>query len=739
MKKVDETRIEQLLAELTPEEKIAMIHGEGLFQTAGVERLGIPPLKMSDGPMGVRREFALKDWSLVGTTEDYVTYLPSNSALAATWNRELAYNTGKVLGAEARGRGKDVILAPGINIKRSPLCGRNFEYMSEDPKLIEELVVPLIKGIQENDVAACVKHFAANNQETERLWVDTDMDQRTLREIYFPGFKAAIEKGESHTLMGAYNLLYGEHCSQSKYLLTKVLREEWGYDGTIISDWGAVHDTKAAVESGLDIEMSVELNFDHYYMAKPLLKEVKKGRISEELIDRKLRNILRLMLRLNMLGEESKHRKTGTYNAPSHREAVLETARESIVLLKNEENRLPINREGLKTIAVIGQNAELLHANGGGSAEIKALYEISPLMGLKTKLGGNVEVKYAKGYHIPTSQEKELNWQEHSLDKLTQKDQQEEHNRIRKLQEESSKRGAKLIKEAVALAKTCDEVIVIGGLNHEYDTEGKDRSDMRLPYGQDELMKAVLKANPNTVIVILAGSPVEMTAWNTKAKAILWSYYTGMEGGNALADVLFGDVNPSGKLPETLPKSLSDSPAHSIGDFGNEKKITYREGVFVGYRYYDTRKVEPLFSFGHGLSYTTFEYRELKLSTQEACAESNMNKSTERDLKVTVELTVKNTGDRDGAETVQIYVSDRQASLERPYHELKDFMKLYLKAGEERTCQFTLTKEAFAYFDMEQKVFRTEPGEFEIQAGSSSRDIRLAGTICLEQEYRYFG
>jgi beta-glucosidase len=742
MKKVDEARIEKLLAELTLEEKIIMIHGEGVFQTGGVERLGIPPLKMSDGPMGVRKEFALKDWTTIGTTDDYVSYLPSNSALAATWNREQAYHTGKTLGAEARGRGKDVILAPGINIKRSPLCGRNFEYMSEDPKLIEELVVPLIKGIQENDVAACVKHFAANSQETERLWVDTEMDQRTLREIYFPGFKAAVEKGESHSLMGAYNLLYGEHCSQSKYLLTTVLREEWGYDGAVISDWGAIHDTKAAAESGLDIEMSVGPDYDHYYMAKPLLKAVKNGKLSEELIDKKIRNILRLMLRLNMLGDERENRKSGTYNAPSHREAALATARESVILLKNEENRLPISKK-VKTIAVIGRNAEQIHSNGGGSAEIKALYEIPPLMGLKTKLGGNVEVKYAGGYHIPSNQEKELNWQQHSIDKLSEEERQAESERLRKINEEARLKGKKLMKEAVALAKSCDEVIFIGGLNHEFDVEGSDRTDMKLPYGQDELIKAILKVNPNAVIVIVAGSPVEMKAWSEKTKAIVWSYYAGMEGGNALADVLFGDVNPSGKLPETLPKRLSDSPAHRIGEFGLAKKVTYKEGVFVGYRYYDSLKVEPEFCFGHGLSYTTFEYSGLRLSVQELSSavteSSDQNKviGTGEDLRVTVELTVKNTGNRDGAEIIQLYVSDKQATVKRPIHELKDFMKISLMSGEERNIQFSLPKNAFGYYDMDRKSFVTILGEYEIQIGSSSRDIRLSGNVRINKEYLY--
>ena len=727
MKKVDESRIEELLAELTLEEKIAMIHGEGVFQTGAVERLGIPPLIMSDGPMGVRKEFDVKKWIGIGATFDFVSYLPSNSALAATWNRDLAYRTGQVLGAEARGRGKDVILAPGINIKRSPLCGRNFEYMSEDPKLISELVVPLIKGIQENDVAACVKHFAANNQETNRLHVDTDIDERTLHEIYFPGFKAAIDKGESHTIMGAYNQLYHEQCSQSRYLLSTVLREEWGYDGAVISDWGGVHDTVEAAESGLDIEMSVGPDFDHYYMAEPLLAAVKAGKIKESHLDKKIRNILRTMLRLNMLGEERKIRKTGTYNTPEHRAAVLQVARESIILLKNEDAFLPIKKDRLKTLAVIGENAVRQHAGGGGSAEIKALYEISPLMGLKVKLGGNVRINHAKGYYVPPKQEKELNWQQNSLAGTPEIS---EEDLMRRLQEETDKKKDQLFKEAVALAEASDEVIFIGGLNHDYDVEGKDRKDMSLPYGQEELINALLDVNPDVIITIVAGSPVEMRSWADRAKAIVWNYYDGMEGGNALAEVLLGEVNPSGRIPETFPKKLADSPAHIAGEFGKVKSVTYKEGIFVGYRHYDTLQVEPEFCFGHGLSYTDFEYRDLKVT-------ETYPSEQEDDVAIQVEVTIKNTGGAFGAETVQVYVSDKLASVERPEHELKDFTKVFLMAGEERRVRMTLHKEAFSFYDILLKIFRTEPGEFEIQVGSSARDIRAAQIITLTKKYQY--
>ena len=722
MKKVDEKRIDDLMSQLTLEEKITMIHGEGIFQSGGVPRLGIPPMKMSDGPMGVRKEFALDSWINIGTTDDYVSYLPSNSAIASTWNRKMAYNMGKVLGAEARGRGKDIILAPGINIKRSPLCGRNFEYMSEDPRVIEEMAVPLIKGIQENDVAACVKHLATNNQETDRLKVDTYLDERTLREIYLPGFKAAIDKGESHTIMGAYNRLYGEHCSQSRFLLTKLLREEWNYDGAAISDWGGVHDTKEAAESGLDIEMSVGADFDNYYMAKPLLEAVRKGEIDEEHINKKVRNILRTMLRLNMLGEDRKNRASGTYNSRNHHEEILSCAEESIILLKNEENRLPLNTKDIKTLAVIGQNAERLHAGGGGSAEIKALYEISPLLGLKMQLGGNTEIRYAKGYFIPAKKEKKLNWQQDSLDSEAIS-RNESKSRTKKARQEE------LLREAVELAKSTDDVIVFLGLDHEYDVEGRDRKDMKLPYGQDRLVKEVLAVNPNAVVVIVAGSPVEMSSWSDKAKAIVWSYYAGMEGGNALAKVLLGDINPSGKLAESFPKNLMDSPAHKLGEFGIHNKVIYNEGVYVGYRYYDSNNIDVEFPFGHGLSYTTFEYVNLSVTHDESTIAD--------DVEVRIRVTIKNTGKVYGAETVQIYVADKEASVPRPIHELKGFTKVFLEPGEEQTVELSLYKDSFGFYDVEKHCFVAEAGDFEIQVGSSSRDIRLSETVKLNREYRY--
>lgn len=709
-----EKYIEDLLSRLTLEEKIGMIHGAGLFRTEGVERLGIPPLTMSDGPMGVRAEFADNEWRCVGTTDDFVSYLPCNSAIASTWNRELAEKAGEVLGEEARARGKDVILAPGINIKRSPLCGRNFEYMSEDPRLIEELVVPMVKGIQKGDTAACVKHFAANSQETERLWVDTVVDEQTLEEIYFPGFKAAVEKGGIFSLMGAYNLLNGEHCCTSKSLLNKTLRQDWKFDGMIVSDWGGVHDTAEAAESALDIEMNVTYEFDRHYLAQPLLEKIKAGELSEELVDEKVRNILRLMLRLKMIGAQKGERKRGSYNTREHQQAVLDVARESVILLKNEKQILPLNADKVKKVAVIGGNAAAIHSNGGGSAEIKALYEISPLMGIKKFLGGNAKVSYAPGYVLPEKKTGDgTNWQAES----TQHDWSGERKEKvlsaeeRKMAEEKK---AACLKEALELAKESDTVIFVGGLNHEYDVEGQDRADMKLPYGQDEVLSALLKEVPDTVVVMFAGSPVEMP-WLSEAATLVWSYYAGMEGGTALADVLFGKVNPSGKLAETFIQNADQCPAHTIGTFGKKDKVEYKEGRMVGYRYYDTEETEVNFCFGHGLSYSNFVYKDLQLQKEGE--------------NVKVSLTVKNDSVTDGKETVQIYVAEKEAKTKEPSHQLKAFEKIFVKAGEEKQVALVLTKQDFSHYDVEKHDFAVCGGTYEIQAGTSSRDIFLRETI----------
>ena len=649
-------KIKELLEQLTLDEKIQMIHGTGFFHTGEVKRLGIPQLMTSDGPMGVRGEFYDSKWVFLGYNDDLVTYLPCNSALACTFNRKLAQAAGNVLGEEARGRGKDVILAPGINLKRSPLCGRNFEYFSEDGFLTAEMAIPFVKGVQKNDVAACVKHFAVNNQETQRLEVDTQVDEEVLRDTYLEHFKRVLIDGGAYTVMSAYNSLYGDCCSESKYLLTKVLRDDWKYKGLVISDWGAVKDGKKAALAGCDVEMSVHDDFDNYKFANPLKEAVKNGEVPESVIDTKVLRILNLMNRLHMLDGR---RKAGTYNSPAHQKAAYNVACESIVLLKNEEKVLPLDKSKLKRILVVGDNAIRQHSLGGGSAEIKALYEISPLLGLKEKLGGNTKVDYLPGYapEIATDAS-EFNWQEKSL---------ESQGIISDAKLQKQKLLMEKTKEEIAKVKTAlkenqyDSVVFVGGLSHNQDVEGTDRQDLKLPYGQDETISEILKLRRDAVIVLIGGSSVDMNKWVDKADTIVWSYYNGCEGGRALADVLLGNVNPSGKLPETFYKSLKDCSAHSVGTFGDPVKVNYREGHLIGYKYTDAKKIPVQFPFGYGLSYTTFALEKEKV---------DMNK---RQLSVTV----CNKGRVDGQEVVMIFGDSKTKKV----RELIGFEKVSLGRG----------------------------------------------------------
>lgn len=711
-----EDQIEKLIKEMTLDEKIVMIHGAGLFQTGAVKRLGIPPLKCSDGPMGVRKEFHNDKWIPSGKNDDYVTYIPSNSALASSWNRKLAYQSGYVLGEEARGRGKDVILAPGINIKRDPLCGRNFEYMSEDPKLSAALAVPFIRGVQENDVAACVKHFVCNVQETDRLMVDTVIDDRTLYEIYLPAFKAAVQEGGSYSLMGAYNKINGTHCCENKRLLDSILREEWEYDGTVISDWGAVHNTKQAAEVTMDVEMSVFPDFDNYKLANPLKEAIEKGEISESTVDSKVRNILRMMFRLKMLGKQQNDRKAGVYNSPAHRETALRAAEESMILLKNENCKLPLEKKKIRKLAVIGQNAVKIHSDGGGSAEIKALYEICPLMGIKAYLGGNAEVIYTPGYCVPEKLKTfDTNWQEKSLEerKAEKEAQKEEEKQL------IHEQNIKLFEDAIQAAKEADEVIFVGGLNHDFDSEGLDRDDMRLPYEQDMLIEELLKIRKDTVIALIGGSPVEMP-WRYRAETILWSYYAGMETGNAFAEILFGEVNPSGKLAETFPARYEDCVTAKNGQSGIHGSISMSEGLFYGYRYFDKERIAPAFCFGHGLSYTQFAYSNLSLKEEKDGTGA-----------IKVYFSVKNTGKKAGAEVVQLYVAPIAPKVERPAKELKAFTKITLQPGKSEKITLTLTHQDFAYFDSKKHDFTVNAGDYEILVGASCEDIRLKGLYTL--------
>lgn len=735
--KKTEKEIEKLLKKLTLDEKIAMIHGATLFKSGAVNRFGIPGIVTSDGPMGVRAEFMDDRWIPAGNQDDMASYLPSNSALASSWNPDLAYAMGHVLGEEARGRGKDVILAPGINIKRDPRCGRNFEYMSEDPKLTAELAVPFIKGVQENDVAACVKHFAANGQETDRLMVDEEIDGRTLYEIYLPAFKAAVQEGHAYSIMGAYNKINGTHCCENKRLLDLILRMEWGFDGAVISDWGGVHKTKEAAQCSMDLEMSIFPDFEEYCLANPLKEAITQGDVSEDMVDAKVRNLLRMMYRLKMIGSRKDTRKSGAYNTPAHREAILHTAQESMVLLKNDNHTLPLDANKIKKLVVIGANAVKLHSDGGGSAEIKALYEICPLAGLKMYLGGNTQVQYVKGYYVPEKPKTyEQNWQASSLDDLKNSDvgqavRAEDGNESGKLRKEEEKRLAQIEREqaeiheknqelfaqAVEAAKDADAVIFVGGLNHDIESEGFDRVDMKLPYEQDALIEELLKVRKDTIITFVGGSPVEMP-WRNKARAILWSYYAGMETGNAFAEIIFGKVNPSAKLAETFPAEYVDCASAKNGQFGKWGAIRLEEGLYYGYRHFDRQHIAPAFCFGHGLSYTNFEYSALTLKAEKG-----------KNVKLT--FNVKNTGKQAGAEVAQVYIAPIASKVDRPDKELKAFTKVFLAPGRSKKVSLTLKQEDFAYFDVQLHDFIANAGDYEILVGASCEDIRLRGIATL--------
>lgn len=736
IEKKREKEIDKLIKKLTLDEKIAMIHGASLFRSGEVARLGIPAIETSDGPMGVRAEFLDDRWILVGNQDDMVTYLPSNSALASSWNTDLAREMGHVLGAEARGRGKDVILAPGINIKRDPLCGRNFEYMSEDPVLTKAFAVPFIQAVQENDVAACVKHFAANGQETDRLMVDEEIDERTLYELYLPAFKAAVQEAGAYSVMGAYNKVNGVHCCENKKLLDEILRKEWGFDGAVISDWGGVHKTKEAAECSMDLEMSIFPDFDDYKLANPLKALIEKGEISVDTVDAKVRNLLRMMYRLKMIGSKKDDRKAGAYNKPEHREAVLRGAQESMILLKNENRILPLDAKKIKKLAVIGANAVTQHSYGGGSAEIKALYEICPLAGLRMYLGGNVRVSYAQGYYVPQNKAEEgENWQVASVDEDRNPDmgkagrdevsdsenrRRGEEERLAKLEREKAEaheKNEKLFAEALEMAKDADAVIFVGGLNHEYDVEGCDRPDMKLPYEQDMLIEALLKVRKDVILTFVGGSPVEMP-WREQAQTILWSYYAGMETGNALAQIIFGEVNPSGKLAETFPVRYEDCVAAKNGQFGKWGNIVLEEGLYCGYRHFDRQRIKPAFCFGHGLSYTSFEYSGLTMKAEKG-----------KDVKLT--FSVKNTGKLAGAEAVQIYIAPIAAQVDRPDKELKAFSKVELGAGRSKKISLTLKQEDFMYYDVQLRKFIADAGDYEILVGASCEDIRLRGIATL--------
>ncbi|WP_158996329.1 glycoside hydrolase family 3 C-terminal domain-containing protein [Mucilaginibacter sp. L196] len=693
-------RVDDALSRMTLQEKINMIHAQSKFSSPGVPRLGIPENWADDGPHGIRPDVLWDEWTQAGQTNDSCMAFPALTCLAATWNRDMSHLYGKSLGEEARYRNKNILLGPGVNIYRSPLNGRNFEYFGEDPFLTSKMVVPYIKGIQENGVAACVKHFALNNSESNRNTVNVNVDDRTLYEIYLPAFKAAVQEGGAWAIMGSYNMYKGEYCCQNEYLLNDILRKEWGFQGVVVSDWGGTHDTKQAIFNGLDMEFGSWTNglnfgksnaYDNYYLAAPYLKMIQSGEVGTKELDDKVRHILRLCFLTTM----NKNRPVGSLGSEEHSLAARKIAEEGIVLLKNDKHVLPIDVHKVKRIAVIGENAIKWMTVGGGSSSLKAKYEISPIEGLKKRIGNQAEIVYARGYVGDTTGDYNgVVTGQHLTDNRT---------------------PAQLIDEAVRVAKDADVVIFVGGLNKSphQDDEGFDRLGLNLPYGQDDVIAAIARVNKNVVYVNISGNAVAMP-WVNQVPAIVQGWFLGSEAGNALAAILLGDVNPSGKLTFTFPVKLDDNGAQALDAFPGTNQVTYKEGIFVGYRWAEEKHIKPLFAFGHGLSYTTFEYGKV----------TSDKKSMSSSDQITFSVKVKNTGTRAGEEVVQLYISDLKSSVPRPVKELKGFEKITLQPNEEKTVTFTIDKSALSYFDIAKHGWVAEPGDFTALVGAASDDIR---------------
>ena len=696
-----EKRVEDALSKMTLDEKVAMCHAQSKFSSHGVPRLGIPEIWMSDGPHGVRAEIDWDSWAHAGWTNDSCTAYPALTCLAASFNPELAHEYGIAIGEEARYRKKDILLGPGVNIYRTPMNGRNFEYMGEDPLLASIMVVPYIQGVQQNGVAACVKHFALNNQEEWRGHINVNLSDRALYEIYLPAFKAAVEEGKVWSIMGSYNQFRGQHCCHNDLLLNKILKQDWKFDGVVVTDWGGAHDTKQAALNGLDIEMGSYTNgltsesaftFDDYFLAKPFRTMLKNGEVPVSVLDEKVRRILRLTFRTTMMPE----RPYGRFVCENHSTAARRVAEEGIVLLKNSKQLLPVAPGKYTKIAVIGENATRSLTVGGGSSELKVKYEVSPLEGLQ-KMYGADKIVYSKGYSSGPSAYGTV---------IEPKENQDE-----------------LLTAAVETAKKAEIVFFIGGLNknHHQDCEGGDRLSYNLPFNQDKLINELLKVNKNVVVILSSGNAVAMP-WIKEVPAIVQNWYTGSENGNAIANILSGKVNPSGKLPFSFPVKLEDNAAHSFGKLsypGDSINQWYKEDILVGYRWFDTKKIKPLFPFGFGLSYTTFDYG--KISTDK--------KSYGKDEVINISFTLKNTGTKDGAETAQVYSSQQKASVMRPVKELKAFKKIFLKAGETATVNLPVKVKDLAYYDETKNDWTVESGEFVLHCAASSADVKSSISI----------
>ena len=696
-----EERVEDALSRMTLEEKVKILHAQSKFSSAGVPRLGIPDLWTTDGPHGIRPEVLWDEWSQAGWTNDSCVAFPALTCLAATWSEEMSALYGKSIGEEARYREKDVLLGPGVNIYRTPLNGRNFEYMGEDPYLASRMVVPYIQEVQKNGVAVCVKHFALNNQESLRHQYNAIIDDRTLNEIYLPAFKAAVQEGGAWSIMGAYNLYKGQHLCHNQYILNDILKKDWGFDGAVISDWGGCHDTDQAITNGLDLEfgtwtdgltMGATNGYDAYYLADPYLERLRDGRASEEVLNEKARRVLRLNFRTAM----RKDKPNGSLCSPEHYDAARRIADEGIVLLKNNDNVLPISRKAGSRILVVGENAVKMMTVGGGSSSLKVQREVLPLDGIRAAAGEGVTVEFERGYVGDISGS---------------------YNGVVTGQDLSESRSAEeLIEDACLKAKDADAVIFIGGLNKSshQDCEDSDRFGLGLPYGQDAVIEALAKVNPRLAVVIVSGNAVAMP-WVDNVNAIVEAWYCGSQSGTALADIIFGDVNPSGKLPVTFPVRLEDNGAHALGAYDPAStEAHYSEGIFVGYRWAQKKDIKPLFAFGHGLSYTTFSYSEAEISR------TTMSENG----KVTVSVNVTNTGDREGKEIVQLYIGDDECSVERPVMELKAFRKVSIKPGETVRVSFPVNADMLKFYGND--GWTLEKGSFTAYVGAASDDIRTS-------------
>ena len=722
---VNDKKIDALIAQMTLEEKVNMLHSKTNMSSAGVERLGIADMNYADGPFGIREEGQPNGFMSAGWTLDSATYFPTGSALAATWSEELAYKYGTGMGKEARLRGKDVILGPAVNIQRLPVGGRTYEYLSEDPILSAALALEYTKGVQDEGTAVCIKHFAVNNQETNRGSVDAQLDERTLREIYLKPFERAIIEGGAMSVMPAYNKVNGDYCSENEHLLNEILRGEWGFKGFTVSDWGGTHSTMGAMLHGLNVQMT-----GSNYLGQPVIDSIATGALSEDLVDEKVRQILRVRYAIKPVPADVAN--TVMTSQPESQQIAREVAEKSIVLLKNEDI-LPVKAD-VKKIAVIGQNAVLKTQSGGMGAGVKALYEVTPLEGICKRAGKDVEVTYAPGYKTIA-----FRWgpAPANLDPLEARSNDEPADPT-------------LVAEAVALAKEADLVIFFGGTNKSIETEGSDRKNIDLPCGQNELVKALYEANQNLVTVLISGGPTDLRFLEPVSPAIVQGWWNGTEGGTALAEVLFGDIAPSGKLPFTFPAKLEDSPAYAMGNFPDPngaggdlfslmfrpdvlkmspeerqkfidslpKPVSkYTERFYVGYRWFDTKDVKPMYAFGHGLSYVNFAYGELK---------ANAAKDA-----VKVSFTLTNEGAMPADEVVQLYVSRPESKVEWPAKELKAFQRVSLRAGETKVVNLEIPLKELRYWNEATNAWDLEHGKLQLLLGSASDDIRETAEVTI--------